>query len=321
MKRMKKDCGLFVDRLKVNREQAEINNKEGRTRKKPTKLLDYAADPVEEVNSSPAKITERVRENPSPGEETSDSGGKHDIIRSRTELRVQKQDNSFPAGAQKPPRNCKRSFMPVSDSEESFSGETRSVSSSDECKSPKTKIKKLKKLKSTEQQPPVKKKNASKVKKLRPKSQKKLIEENADLQSAAIGKELSERLKMKVHRFYGRESIEFELTVDRVMTLADLRKTMSSATGIPSADLRMMIIRCQPCEFQAQTVIRDEIWSPKDIIVGVVSNLSERRRQPDPADDGSGPISPVTPIPRKAALEESLSFFVLYYQTDSWSPS
>ena len=60
MKGTKKDCGLFVDSLKVNREQAEINNKEGRTRKKPTKLLDYAADPVEEVNSSPAKITQRV---------------------------------------------------------------------------------------------------------------------------------------------------------------------------------------------------------------------------------------------------------------------
>ena len=115
MKGTKKDCGLFVDRLKNNREQAEINNKEGRTRKKPTKLLDYAADPVEEVNSSPAKITQRVRENLSPREETSDSEGKHGIIRSRKELTVQKQDKSFPAGAQKSPRNCKRSFMPVSD--------------------------------------------------------------------------------------------------------------------------------------------------------------------------------------------------------------
>ena len=159
--------------------------------------------------------------------------------------------------------------MPVSDSEESFSN--------DEYKSP-AKIKKLKKLKSIEQQPPVQK------------SQKKLIEENADLQSAAIGKELSERLKMKVRRFYGRESIKFELTVDHEMTLADLRKTMSSATGIPSADLRM-VIRGQPCELQAQTVKVDEIWSPKDI-VGVVSNLSERKRQPDSADNGSEPISP-----------------------------
>ena len=136
---------------KQPREQAEINNKEGRTPKKLTKLLDYTADPVEEVNSSPAKITERVREKLSPGEETSDLEGKHDIIRSRKELTVQKQDKSFPAGAQKPPRNCKRSFLPVSDSEESFSSETRSVSSSDEYKSPKTKIKKLKRLKSTGQ--------------------------------------------------------------------------------------------------------------------------------------------------------------------------
>ena len=185
--------------------------------------------------------------------------------------------------------------MPVSDSEESFSD--------DEYKSP-AKIKKLKKLKSTEQQPPVKnKKNASKVKKLRQKSQKKLIEENADLQSAAIGKELSERLKMKVRRFYGSESIEFELAVDRDMTLADLRKTMSSATGISSADLRM-VIRGQPCELQAQTVKLDEIWSPRDI-VGVVSNLSERKIQPDSVDNGFEPISPVSSIPREAALEES----------------
>ena len=187
--------------------------------------------------------------------------------------------------------------MPVSDSEESFSN--------DEYKSP-AKIKKLKKLKSIEQQPPVKKKkNASKVKKLGQKSQKKLIEENADLQSAAIGKELSEGLKMKVRGFYGSESIKFELTVDHDMTLADLRKTMSSATGIPSADLRM-VIRGQPCELQAQTVKLDEIWSPKDI-VGVVSNLSECKRQPDSADNGSEPISPVSPIHREAALEESQS--------------
>ena len=103
MKGTKKDCGLFVDRLKVNREQAEINNKKGRTRKKTTKLLDYAADPVEEVNSSPAKITQRVRANLSPREETSDSEGKHGIIRRRKELTGQKQDKSFPAGAQKSP--------------------------------------------------------------------------------------------------------------------------------------------------------------------------------------------------------------------------
>ena len=110
---------------------------------------------------------------------------------------------------------------------------------------------------------------------------------------------------MKVRRLYGSKGIEFELTVDRDMTLADLRQTMSSVTSIPSADLPM-IIRGQPCELQAQTVKLDEMWSPKDI-VGVASNLSEHKRQTDPADNGSGPISPVTPIPCKAALEESRS--------------
>ena len=110
---------------------------------------------------------------------------------------------------------------------------------------------------------------------------------------------------MKVRRFYGSESIKVELTVDHDMTLVDLQKPLSSATGILSADLRM-IIRGQPCKLQAQTMKLDKILSPKDI-VGVVSNLSECRRQPDLANDGSGPISPFTPIPHKAALEESQS--------------
>lgn len=94
--------------------------------------------------------------------------------------------------------------MPVSDSDESFSGDTGSESSSDqdEYKPPKTKPIKIKNLKPTEQQLPVKKqKNVSKVKKLRKKSQKSLIEETADLQSTAIGKELHERINMKVRCF------------------------------------------------------------------------------------------------------------------------
>ena len=76
----KNDCGLFIDRLKANREQAEINNKEGRTRKKPTKLLDYTADLIEE-GSLPAKITEREMKKPSSREETSDSEGKLEIVK------------------------------------------------------------------------------------------------------------------------------------------------------------------------------------------------------------------------------------------------
>ena len=146
----KNDCGLFIDRLKANREQAAINNKEGRTRKKPTKLLDYTADPIEE-GSLPAKITERVTKKLSPRKETSDSEGK-------------------PAETLKgAPRHCKRSSVSVSDSEESFSCETGSVSSSDEAeyKPPKNKHKKVKKLNSTEQQPTAKKrKHVSKGEKL-----------------------------------------------------------------------------------------------------------------------------------------------------------
>lgn len=300
----RKDCGLFIDRLKANREQAAINNKEGRTRKQPTKLRDYTAHVVEE-GSNPAKTTARVMKKPSPREETSDSEGKLDSIKGGNKLVVHKPNKELPAETQKfAPRSCKRSSESVSDSEESYRSETGSVSSSDEAdyKPPKKKPKKIKKVKSTEQQPPVKKrKNVSKVKKLRDKSQKKLIEENADLQSTAIGKELSERVKMKVRRFSGNDSTEFELTVDHEMTLGDLRKKMSSATGIPDTDLRM-IIRGQPSELQAKSIKLDEIWSPEDI-VGVVKNSTTPAISfGDHISDRTAPISPVG-IPKKAPEE------------------
>ena len=208
MEGTKKDCRLFVARLKANREQAKINKKEGKTRKKPTKFLEYTADQDEE-GSNPAKITERVMAKPSPGEETSDSEQKLHKIKGRKKLTVQKQKEDCPAETQKfAPRNCKRPSIPVSDSKESFSGETRSVSSSDEdeYKPPKNKCKKIIKVKSTKRQPPVKKqKNVSEVNKLRNKAPKKLIEENADPQYATIEKKLSERLKMKVRRFSGKQ--------------------------------------------------------------------------------------------------------------------
>ena len=129
----KNDCGLFIDRLKANREQAAINNKEGRTRKKPTKLLDYTADLIEE-GSNPAKITERVMKKPPPREETSDSEGKFDIIKGGNKLAVHKPNKELTVETQKvAPRHCKRSSVSVSDSEESFHSETGSVSSSDEA--------------------------------------------------------------------------------------------------------------------------------------------------------------------------------------------
>ena len=106
---------------------------------------------------------------------------------------------------------------------------------------------------------------------------------------------------MKVRRFFGKDSTEFELTVDREMTLGDLRKKMSSATGIPGTDLRM-IIRGQPCELQSQSIKLDEIWSPEDI-VGVVRNLTTPAISfTDHISDRSAPISPIG-IPRKATEE------------------
>ena len=40
----KKECGEFKDKLRHNREVAEVNNKESRNRKKSAKLLDLQAD-------------------------------------------------------------------------------------------------------------------------------------------------------------------------------------------------------------------------------------------------------------------------------------
>ena len=75
---------------------------------------------------------------------------------------VHKQNKELPAETKTfAPRNCKQSSMPVSDSEESFRGDTGSESSSDqdEYKPPKNKPTRIKNLKSTEQQLPVKNQN------------------------------------------------------------------------------------------------------------------------------------------------------------------
>ena len=45
--------GEFIDHLKKSREKADISNKEGRCRKKPTKLKDY--EELENLNSPPLK--------------------------------------------------------------------------------------------------------------------------------------------------------------------------------------------------------------------------------------------------------------------------
>lgn len=90
---------------------------------------------------------------------------------------VHKQNKELPAETKKfAPRNSKQSSMPVSDSEESFRGAKGSESSSDqdEYKPPKNKPTKIKNLKSTEQQLPVKNQNnVPKVKKLRKKTSPK----------------------------------------------------------------------------------------------------------------------------------------------------
>ena len=125
---------------------------------------------------------------PLPGEQTSYSARNLDTVKCRNKLMVHKQNKELPAETKTfAPRNCKQSSMPVSDSEESFSGDTGTESSSDqdEYKPPKNKPTKIKNLKSTEQQLLVKKqKNFAKVKKSRKKKSPK--------------KELNERINTKV---------------------------------------------------------------------------------------------------------------------------
>lgn len=105
---------------------------------------------------------------PLPGEQTSYSARKLDTVKCRNKLMVHKQNKELPAETKTfAPRNSKQSSMPVSDSEESFREE-------DEYKPPKNKPTKIKNLKSTEQQLPVKNQNnVPKVKKLRKKTSPK----------------------------------------------------------------------------------------------------------------------------------------------------
>lgn len=114
---------------------------------------------------------------PLPGEQTSYSARKLDTVKCRNKLMVHKQNKELPAETKKfAPRNSKQSSMPVSDSGESFRGAKGSESSSDqdEYKPPKNKPTKIKNLKSTEQQLPVKNQNnVPKVKKLRKKTSPK----------------------------------------------------------------------------------------------------------------------------------------------------
>ena len=141
---------------------------------------------------------------PLQGEQTSSSARRLDTVKCRNKLMVHKQNKELPAETKTfAPRNCKQSSMPVSDSEESFRGDTGSESSSDqdEYKPPKNKPTRIKNLKSTEQQLPVKNQNnvpKSRNSEKKNKSQKSLIEGNADLQSTAIGKELHERINTKL---------------------------------------------------------------------------------------------------------------------------
>lgn len=109
------------------------------------------------------------------GEQTSYSARKLDTVKCRNKLMVHKQNKELPAETKTfAPRNCKQSSMPVSDSEESFRGDTGSESSSDQEKYKPPKKKAYKNLKSTEQQLPVKNQNnVPKVKKLRKKTSPK----------------------------------------------------------------------------------------------------------------------------------------------------
>lgn len=94
MQGMKKDCALFISRLKANREQAEINKKRAERKRHQQ---NYSTMPQSHLK----KVT-------IPQEQTSYSARKLDNVKCRNKLMVHKQNNELPAETKTfAPRNCK----------------------------------------------------------------------------------------------------------------------------------------------------------------------------------------------------------------------
>lgn len=229
----RRDCAEFVDRLKKSREKADINNKEGRCRKKPSKLKDY--ENLENLNSPPLKkprktlfdeacsnfCTNSVDESDEDDIENLDGNE----VLARWEEKVAKKRTN---GSSRQNKNKERS-------------QSRSGSKPKKANKP---------LRASE----------SMVKN----SVKKAREETVDSQSSEIGKSFALEMRVVRHGLNGSEPVEFKISFSRHSTYGMLRKQLSQMTGILPAD-QVIIIRGEEWVMEDREVIT-EVWSPDDLV-------------------------------------------------------
>ena len=229
----RRDCGEFIDHLKNSREKADISNKEGRCRKKPTKLKDY--EDLENLNSPPLKKPRKtlcdeswndfcvnsVEESDEDDVEMLDG---NEILARWEEKVAKKQTNGF-----------------------SRQNNNKERSQGGSCSKPKKAKMSLRASESTA-------KNA--VKKAR--------EETSYSQSSEIGKSLALEMRVVRHGLNGSEPVEFKVSFPRHSTYGMLRTQLSQMTGILPAD-QLIIIKGEEWIMEDCEVIT-EVWSPEDLV-------------------------------------------------------
>ena len=231
----RRDCGEFIDRLKESREKADISNKEGRCRKKPSKLNDY--ENLENLNSPPLKKPRKI---------LSDEGW--NVFRTNSvevksdEDEVEELDGNKVLARWEEKVAKKRT--------NGFSRQNKNKERSQSRLGSKPKKANIKPLRASEST------GKNSVKKAR--------EETAFSQSSEIGKSLALEMRVVRHGLNESELVEFKLSFSRLSTYGMLRKQLSQMTGILPAD-QLIIIKGEEWVMEDSAVIT-EVWSPEDLV-------------------------------------------------------
>ena len=206
----RRDCGEFIDQLKKSREKADISNKEGRCRKKPSKLKD--CEDLENLNSPPLKkprktlhdeawndfCTNSVEESDQDDVEMLDG---NEVLACWEEQVAKKRTNGFCHQNKNKERSQNRSSLQPKKVNKPLRASERTVKNS--------------------------------VKKAR--------EETVYSQSSEIGKSLALEMRVVHHGLNGSEPMEFKISFPRHSRYGMLRKQLSQMTGILPADLLIII--------------------------------------------------------------------------------
>ena len=229
----RRDCGEFIDHLKKSREKADISNKEGRCRKKPSKLKDY--EDLENLNSPPLKKPRKTLYDEAWNDFCTNSVDESD----EDDVEMLDGNEVLARWEQKVAKKRTNGFSRQNKNKES----SQSRSSSQ----PKKANKPLRVSEGTVKN-----------------SVKKAREETVFSQSSEIGKSLALEMRVVRHGLNGSEPMEFKISFPRHSTYGMLRKQLSQMTGILPADL-LIIIKGEEWVMGDCEVIA-EVWSPEDLV-------------------------------------------------------